>query len=725
MSGRPKPVSNLRTRIHEIAANLAPELRGQAPPGSLIETATNSLASTVERIVSIPAFERLAGGVRADVLTGPGERLELSAQLGVTRHIGDVARFYLDDRPVADVVMAGQPVVHAVVESPGVGLHEVRVKVLDGRGSGRASLTTRRTVQVVARRPVALVDAGMFCAKLDAPTQACLAALRELAESCFELAYVDVSRENRYSTITEAIARHGLPPGAIVIHATEESEMASLGVDLVSVLGFTAVRRLRAQGVAVTAVLSKRFKATQESAREQIMLMSPKEALRWRDEGGLVEVNDRVARFFAERDTATRLDWWLDRMTESRAVGGNRFHAELDNAAARQRIFDAITRAQRSVHVQAYILRPSRFTDRLIVELIRRARAGIKVRMMVDALYSDDAVLGRMNDSLQSLRGEANAEVIAVDPIPMSPTMTLASFKQRDHRKLFLIDDEIGFVSGRNASDEYYLGFDEVPIHDHTDHERIPWLDAHVELTGPLVQRAQCSFAQTWREQGGAPFDVPEATAPRGGGARGRFVVHRGLADTNGLGMYEAMFEAAESHAYIVNDFPFVPTIERAVLRLLTRGVRVVLLTGSATARRCDGTFFPALLHRTLFEYMVKGRLEPMLLAGVEAFEYVPPPSPLVVARGGTIRPYVHAKVVSIDGRASTIGSANLDATASYWESEANVVIEDEAFATDLERQLEAMIARSVRLDPGSEYWQRERAQRAVVSTLWPGSLYS
>jgi len=174
-----------------------------------------------------------------------------------------------------------------------------------------------------------------------------------------------------------------------------------------------------------------------------------------------------------------------------------------------------------------------------------------------------------------------------------------------------------------------------------------------------------------------------------------------------------------------VNDFPIVHALERAIHRVLARGVSVKLLTGSAAARRDDGSFFPAPMHRTLFEYMVKAKLEPLLQAGVEIYELVPPPSPNVVARGGRVRPYVHAKVVSVDGLVTSIGSANLDATASFWESEANVVVQDEGFAAGVETQLQKLIDGSVAIDPESEYWKRERAQRAVVGTLWPGSFYS
>src|SRR5690606_5293012 len=203
-------------------------------------------------------------------------------------------------------------------------------------------------------------------------------------------------------------------------------------------------------------------------------------------------------------------------------------------------------------------------------------------------------------------------------------------------------------------------------------HQRIPWLDAHIELDGPLVADVQRSFLATWLEQDGPPPGdlaelMPELSPA--GSSRGRLVVHRGLADANGLAMYEAMLDVAVDRVIIVNDYPIVSTLERAILRLLARGVRVDLLTGSAAARRDDGSMFPAHIHRVLFEHMVKARLEPLMLAGVRVYEYTTTPAPAVVARGGRVRPYVHAKIVSVDGKVCSIGSANLDATASFWES--------------------------------------------------------
>jgi phosphatidylserine/phosphatidylglycerophosphate/cardiolipin synthase-like enzyme len=726
---------DLGERIRGIASAFAGEfdkrLLAGEESGSLLDAAARSLGATIERWGRNPSLRRLLGGVQRDVVTSQGERVDLSADLGVSAKLGSIARFYLDDAVVGEAQIGSTGEVRTLILAPGPGIHRVGVKVCNDKGEVVSDLVGHRLLQVASGRPVVLVDAALiFPRPLEAatPMSAPIKALRALIDEGFELVYFDIHEKNRDALIREELLEQRLPPGAVLIYSAEEEELRSMGVDYVQMFAKTAIRRLRANGVPVTTLLTERDEDSEESQAERVTVMTPESALGRAMAGAFKEEHEQAAELLRDRASSNPLDWRLDQTTESRLVAGNSFHAELDNEEARRRLFAVFEEAVSTIHMQLYIVRPSDFTERLIVRLIQRARAGVRVRLMVDALYSDEEVLGRLNPLMASLRGEERIEVLAVNPIESHKQVDVPRLKQRDHRKLVIIDGRQAFVSGRNAGDEYYLGFDEVPVHDNTRHERIPWLDAHVELSGPLVREVQETFMRTWRRQGGSaiPRDVtvlPELE--RTGSAPGRLVVHRGLAETNGLAMYEAMFDVAEDHVYIVNDFPIVPALERAIQRLLARNVSVKLLTGSATARRDDGTFFPAPLHRTLFEYMVKAKLEPLLQAGVEVYEFVPPPSPNVVSRGGRIRPYVHAKLVSVDGLVTSIGSANLDATASFWESEANIVVQDADFARGIEAEVQKLIDGSVELDPESEYWKRERAQRAVVATLWPGTLYS
>jgi phosphatidylserine/phosphatidylglycerophosphate/cardiolipin synthase-like enzyme len=721
-----KAPPDLGDRIRRIAATIA-----GAESHPILDAAARSLGATMERWGRNPGLRRLLGGVQRDVLTSPGERVELSASLGVSAKLGTQARFYIDDAMVGEVPIGVSNEVRTIIEAPGPGLHRVGVKVCDDKGEVVADVIGHRLLQVASGRPVALVHVAIFLPgppSDSAPRTPPIEVLRALVDEGFELVYFDVHEKNRDALIHEQIGNQRLPPGATLIYSAEEEELRSMGVDFVDMFATTAIRRLRAKGVPVTSILTERDDDGERSLAERVTVMGPATALSRAMAGDFGAEAEQAAQLLRDREGTNPLDWRLDQTTESTLVEGNSFHAELDNDKARERLFAAFEQARSTIHIQFYIVRPSDFTELLIVKLIQRARAGVKVRFMVDALYSDDEVLGRVNPLILSLRKEDNIEVLAVDPIESRKQVDVSRLKQRDHRKLIIVDGEVAFVSGRNAGDEYFSGFDEVPVHDNTRHESIPWLDAHVEVSGPLVRQVQETFMRTWDRQGGEEIrrdqDVLPALAAAGS-ASGRLVVHRGFSETNGLAMYEAMFDVAEDHVYIVNDFPIVPALERAIYRLLARDVSVKLLTGSATARRDDGTFFPAPLHRTLFEYMVKGKLEPLLQAGVQVYEFVPPPSPMVVARGGRIRPYVHAKLVSVDGLVTSIGSANLDATASFWESEANIVVQDAAFAGALEARLQKLIDGSVELDPDSEYWKRERTQRAVVATLWPGTFYS
>jgi phosphatidylserine/phosphatidylglycerophosphate/cardiolipin synthase-like enzyme len=697
-----------------------PERRSEEHP-SLIDSAVRAASATLERWSRGAPLRRLLGGVERDVLTSPNEWVALEATVGLSGKLGGKAGFMLDDELVAEVDIGDAPEVRAMIRAPGPGLYRVSVKL-----GTAVPPVGHALLQVAATRPVILVDAVLLLTGETRSPPAIAPLLHALAAADLELAYFDIGEKDGRPAIHEVVTAHRLPIAACSSYAAEVAAVESLGVDLARLFGFAAVHRLRSKGVPVCAIVTERF-VDHVALLGEVVVLGPDEARRRLDADGFAPERENVQRFLTARAASDPTTWRLDQATGSQLVLGNSVVAELDNQRARERLFEWIDAARSSIHLQVYIIRSSSFSDELVLRLIRRAREGVRVRLMVDALYSDQDVLGRSNPVLLSLNAEPNIEVLALAPIGSRHDVDVSRLKQRDHRKLVIIDGERAIVSGRNAADPYYRSFAEAAIHDHTDHERIPWLDAHVELVGPIVGEVQRCFLTTWIEQGGVPPGDRESLLPspeRAGPIAARLVVHRGLVDANGLAMYESMLEAAEHHVYIVNDFPIVSTLERAIARLLARGIRVELLTGNAATRRADGSLFPAPVHRTLFEHMVKARLEPLILAGVQVYEFATPMLPTIVARGGRVRPYVHAKLMSVDGRVCSVGSANLDATASFWESEANIVVEDMAFASALEAQLRELIDNSFPLDPRSAYWQSERAQRAVVGKLWPGSVY-
>ncbi len=702
-----------------------------------LEAAARTVSGSLERW-------RKAGGVLQflrssgpDQLVVRGRTVELEATVEAPLRLrARRVRFFVDGERVGEVPLgAFDRTVRSRYTPRVAGVHDIRFEVLDGSGAVLVAgeTTDRAVLQVVDEQPVLAVHAGLLLME-SAASDAAWAPLRELAARGWMIVYFDLDPSDRAPTLLRAIEALALPLGARLIHSAASQGLSTLGVDFRPVLERSLVRSLRADGVALAAVLCDAASWPEDVVEgiERVDLQGltrELEATRSDAAAAVARWEEAARAFVRAREAADdALRWRLDHRTGSRLIAGNQCVVEFDNKRARERVFELIESAERSVHLQFYIVRDGAFTDHLSARLVARARAGVRVRLTVDALYSAQDVLGLRNTILEGLGREPNIDVVASDPIISASELELPALKRRDHRKLLIVDGRVAIVSGRNCSDEYYTGFDEIAVTDWTPSDRVPWLDAHVEVQGPLVAEIQRCFLANWRRCGGPELASAErrellpALAPAGECAA-RLVVHDGLSDSNALGAYEAMIRSASSHIYVLNDFPIVSALRDALLAALDRGVAVSMLTGNGNARRDDGTLLRGPLHRELFEYMTKHRLEPLMRAGARLAEYRTPRSPLITTVGGCVRPYVHAKVVTADGRVVSIGSANLDVTASYWEREANVIIEDAGVAQAIERQLSEMLARSYTLDPDSEYWRAEAPKREISARLWPGAL--
>lgn len=711
--------TSLLDRAREVLATLR-DVKPSDDAPSMPEAVARQVAESLARWQGSASIRRFLGvPAGRDVLAVAASPVWLEAKVGPIVQMGaSQVRFVLDGSVLGTCPLEEVGPCGVEVEFDRPGHHGVLLEPLGPTGASLGPPGVAGELRVFVATPDAVVgvDAALI---LDADPLG-LASVRRLTQAGVQIFYFDLAAEDRTQLIHTALAEHALPDGAVLTHPDDVRDIEPGSTDFSHVFGLTAVRRLRACGVPVVAGVSAR--SGPEPDHVPVHVLHPR-ALTPERVAELLNDADSFSQRRNEVDAAT---WRLDQATDTRLVAGNRVTPEFDNRRARERLFALVDDARRSIHLQTYIFREGMVSNALVVRLIRRAREGVRVRVIVDALYSGEQVLGSKNPLVESLSLERNVEVVVGSPIEFRRPIDSVKLKQRDHRKLLVVDGRIGFVTGRNISDAYYRGFDETPIHQHTAHEHIPWLDAHVEIEGPLIETLQKTFATAWRGYGGAEHaQLSTVRQDVAGPCAARLVVHNGLRDANGMLQYEAMLDGARRHVYIVNDFPIVPSLASAMHRALARGVRLVLLTGNAVARRADGTFFPGPVYRELFEHMVKQRLEPLIRRGAEVFEYVAPEHPTIVPQGGVVRPYVHAKVMSCDGRVASIGSANLDATASYWEHEANVVVQDAAFASSLEQQLESMVARAHPIDLESDYWKRDRSKRAIVSKLWPSAVYS
>ena len=282
-----------------------------------------------------------------------------------------------------------------------------------------------------------------------------------------------------------------------------------------------------------------------------------------------------------------------------------------------------------------------------------------------------------------------------------------------------MIDGQVALVGGRNLSHEYYAGFDEVRLTARSRWREVPWLDAGARVEGPAVAELERSFLGAWTAAGGSPFDIAEPGTA--GTIAARVVIHHGLRDAHTLDGYVAMIDTAQSHIFTVNGFPLILEIQHALLRALRRGVRVRTLFGNLTPTHAgipfEGPWSTARVEAT---QLVHSRMDDLVSAGAEAYEFAVPEHPRWERGLGTIHPHVHAKVISVDGRVCSVGSANLDITAGYWETELVLIVEDAATAATLESHIERLLGQSRRIDGSDPEWQK-LARRRGWMRRWPG----
>jgi cardiolipin synthase len=318
-------------------------------------------------------------------------------------------------------------------------------------------------------------------------------------------------------------------------------------------------------------------------------------------------------------------------------------------------IFEAIASARSRVLLETYIWAADTTGNKLKDVLIERARAGCAVHVLFDALGS----FSLPSQFVDEMR-EAGIEVIEFHPVaPWRPRWGL---NQRDHKKIVVVDDRIGFTGGINFSDEY------VP----TSQGGEGWFDWHVAVEGPAVHDLALAFLHTWTKSGGHPF-TPARSAPV-------------MTDDTALGvqvisnvklqdrwrMHRAYLWAirnAEKRIDIMNAY-FIPErdLRSAFVKAVKRGVSVRVIVPSVSD-------VPAVAHASR-------HLQPRLVAqGVRIYEW--PKEHMM-----------HAKLGVIDSMWSTIGSYNLDHRSILHNLEVGLVVVDRTLGRELAEQFDRDIQR-------------------------------
>ncbi|MGE5169823.1 MAG: phospholipase D-like domain-containing protein [Rudaea sp.] len=352
---------------------------------------------------------------------------------------------------------------------------------------------------------------------------------------------------------------------------------------------------------------------------------------------------------------------------------GNRFEVLLNGDEIFPPMLDAIRHAQKTITFETYIYWSGRIGDEFANALAERARAGVKVHVLLDWVGSV-----RMEEQLVRVMTDAGAEVRRYHA---PKWYTIDKLNNRTHRKLLIVDGAVGFTGGVGIGDEWQ-GHAQDPDH---------WRDTHFKVEGPVVAQMQAVFNDNWTKATGNVLHGETYFPPirPAGDERGQVFASSPSGGSESMRlMYLLIINAAVrsielSSAYFLPDDLARDTIVAAV----RRGVRVRVIT--------PGRFTDAALARRASRAMWGD----LLRAGVEIYEYEPT--------------MYHCKVLVADDLLVSAGSTNFDDRSFRLNDEESINIYDAAFAKQQVEVFGQDLARSRRIT--LEEWQA----RPWTEKLW------
>lgn len=307
-------------------------------------------------------------------------------------------------------------------------------------------------------------------------------------------------------------------------------------------------------------------------------------------------------------------------------------------------MIDAIRSATRSVNMECYIFQPGDVADQFIEVLSDRARKGVNVTIVVDAIGSF-SLWGR---PVRRLR-DAGCRIEAYQRLHW---YRLSRINNRTHRELLVIDGRIAFAGGAGIADWWMYPQGRLG----------PWRDTMARIEGPIVATLQGVAAENWLECCGEIMTGPEYFPDLDrAGHTSAFVVKSSPSDraTASRVAFQMLVEGADSDVHISTPY-FLPdrAFRRALTQIAARGVSLtVIVPGAATDQR-----WVRLASRRMWGHL--------LAAGIRIFEYK--------------RAMTHTKVLIVDGLWAVLGTTNFDNRSFEHNDEVNVALRDEAVARRL-----------------------------------------
>ena len=330
-------------------------------------------------------------------------------------------------------------------------------------------------------------------------------------------------------------------------------------------------------------------------------------------------------------------------------IDGNQIKLLRNGAEYFPALLAAIDAAKHEIYLETYIYQADKTGIKIGQALMSAAQRGVSVCLLLDGFGSKDLPLSY----IQGL-GLGGVQVMFYRT-KISPWSLKRNRLRRLHRKLVVIDQKVGFVGGINIIDD-----DDVPM------DATPRVDYAVKIEGALLQPLHASVHKLWRRIAWSqlrpiaklrtslnnPKDLKRDGIKAALVFRDNIMHRRDIEDA-----YLAAIQNAKSEITIANAY-FVPgwRFRRVLLEAVSRGVSVKLLLQGRVE------YFAMFATHAFYSVFLQN--------GIEIYEYR--------------KSFMHSKVAVIDGEWATVGSSNIDPFSLLLAREANVLVSDKAFASEL-----------------------------------------
>ena len=334
-----------------------------------------------------------------------------------------------------------------------------------------------------------------------------------------------------------------------------------------------------------------------------------------------------------------------EKLVEADPVPGNRVQLFIDGEKAYRSMEQAILEARRQIHMMSYIFRQDRTGQHFLKLLTAKAEQGVQVRLLVDGFGASE--IGRQFTAPLIAAGGRFARFN-----PILGYRGRLHLNLRNHRKILVVDDRIGFTGGLNVGDEYQG----------RKKKFAPWRDTHLRIEGRAVRQLQEVFAEDWFYITDENLAIPDHFPDIPACGRELVQIMSSGPDHDHSTIHAVFFSAineADKSIHITTPY-FIPD-PAMLLALKTaawRGVDVKLL-------------LPGKSDAPLVKLAGQSYYMELLEAGVKLYEHRPG--------------ILHAKTMVVDGIWCTVGSANMDIRSFKLNYEVNALVWGSDFAERLE----------------------------------------